>query len=156
MKFNKTFFGVVIFIILLLFAADNAYSANGPKISLGKTLINSNLAYGEIGYEYENFELTAAQMGEGSTKNGDQGVVQIYSLSHLVRPDWNTFFGKNYYRIGVAYIEDSPLVGNTNFRLGVGIDYGAFSVEYFHYSSSGIHNPNTGIDGIQLKLNIPK
>ena len=153
---------VALFIITLLFATYSAYGSegspetnNGARVSLGYSLINSELPFGEIGYEYNNWEVAASAYGEGKTKNGRQDVAYIYSLSHVVRPDWYVFNARNYYRIGVAYVDDSPLVGDTNFRLGIGMEWKLFAVEYFHYSSAGIHDVNTGIDGIQLRLKVP-
>lgn len=155
MKIKWTVVGVVTFIILLLVASYDARAENGARISLGYSLFNSTLPMGEIGYEYNGWEAALSQLGEGETKNGDQGNVTVYSLSHLVRPHWSFLWGENYYRLGVAYVDGSPLVGDTNFRLGIGMEYKVFQVEYFHLSSAGIHETNSGIDGIQLRFKIP-
>lgn len=151
---------VVLFIIALIFATYSAHGSegnpnNGPRISLGYSLINSENPFGEIGYEYNSWEVAVSAFGSGGTEKGDQDVVYIYSLSHVVRPDWYVLKGRNYYRVGVAYVDDSPLVGDTNFRLGIGMEWKLIAVEYFHYSSAGIHSTNTGIDGVQLRLKIP-
>lgn len=150
---NKTKIAVGIFLIVLLFSAYNAW-ADG-SVALGHTAFNSSSTVGEIGYEVNDWEFNAGLIGQGSTKNGDSGVVETFSISKLVKPGWSFLGGQNYYRIGVAYVNDSPLVGDTNFRLGVGLDYGLFAVEYGHLSSAGIHDPNTGIDFIQFKIKLP-
>lgn len=154
---NKTSILVVLFIIVLVFATYSAYGSedNGTRISLGYSLINSELPFGELGYEHNNWEVAVSAFGGGKTKNGHQDTTYIYSLSHVVRPEWYVFKGRNYYRIGVAYVDDSPLVGDTNFRLGIGVEWRLIAVEYFHYSSAGIHSPNIGIDGVQFRLKIP-
>jgi len=149
---NFTKIAVIAFIVILILAAYDARAEDGWRVSLGHTAANSSMAFGSIGYEYKGIEIDATQIGHGSTKRGDQGTVNIFSLSHLVRPDWTFLGGKNYYRIGVSYQDGSPLVGDTNFRLGVGLEWKVFQVEYIHYSSAGIHRPNTGIDGIQLRF----
>lgn len=149
--------GVLVFIILLLLASINALGSeynNGARISLGHSVANSELPLGEIGYEYNNWEIAATLMGEGRTKNGDQDLVGIYSLSRMVRPSWNFLGATNYYRLGVSYVNDSPLVGEANFRLGIGLEWDIVQLEYFHYSSAGINSTNSGIDGILLRYKI--
>lgn len=151
MKIKPTWVFVILFIVVLV-AARYAEAA-GPRIGLGFTVANSTLAYGEVGYEFDGgYEITAGQNGVGDTRNGPQREVSIFSASRIVRPDWYFFGARNYYRIGVAYVHGSPLVGDTNFRLGVGLEWRHVQVEYFHYSSAGIHQPNTGIDGLYFRL----
>lgn len=149
-----THVGVVAFIVLLLLAAvsaNNARAEDGARIALGYSLINSEVPVGEVGYEYRGWEVAASLFGEGSTKRGRQDLVPVYSLSYLTRPDWWFLGGRNYYRIGVAYVDGSPIVGHANFRLGVGMEWSVVQVEYFHYSSAGINEINSGIDGIQVR-----
>jgi len=153
LKLNFTKIAVLTFIVVLLLAANSAFA--DVRIALGQTAFNSTNTVGEIGYEWREWEASVGLIGYGSTKNGHSDEVWTYSLSKLVRPDWSFLGGKNYYRIGVAYIDDSPLVGGTNFRLGVGLEYKVFQVEYLHYSSAGIHKTNTGIDAIMLRIKLP-
>ena len=157
MKINKTATLVVAFIVVLIFAvySANSEAENSPRIALGYSVGNSQLPWGELGYEYNNWEVAVAQWGEGTTDKGSQDTVEVVSLSHVVRPHWNFLYGRNYYRIGVAHVNDSVLVGDTNFRLGIGLEWEHVQLEYFHYSSAGIHDTNTGIDGIQLRLKLP-
>jgi len=151
-KLTTTKVAVGVFLILLLLAANSAFA--DVRIALGQTAFNSTNTVGEIGYEWRDWEANVGLIGSGSTKNGHSDEVWTYSVSKLVRPDWKFLGGKNYYRIGVAYIDDSPLVGGTNFRLGVGLEYKVFQIEYAHYSSAGIHETNTGIDAIMLRIKL--
>ena len=152
MKIKPTTIAVVIFAVLLVLAAFNA-SAQGFRTSLGYTVANSTTPWGEVSYEFPSgWELAGSVSGAGDTRRGPQGEVSTVSWSRVVRPDWWLLGGRNYYRLGVAYVDGSPLVGNTNFRLGIGLEFKVFQIEYFHYSSAGIHQPNTGIDGIQLRF----
>lgn len=144
---------VALFIVILLLAAGSAWA--DARIALGKTVFNSSSTVGEIGYEWRDWEANIGLIGQGSTKNGDTDTIATYSISKLVKPGWKFLGGKNYYRIGVAYIDGSPLVGGTNFRLGVGLEYKVFQLEYMHYSSAGIHKTNTGIDSLMLRLKLP-
>jgi hypothetical protein len=152
MKINFTKVAVVLFIIVLSWAAYDARADDGFRFSLGYTVANSTLPFGSVSYEWKDMELDATLIGQGSTKRGDQDVVKVFSLSHIVRPSWTFLGATNYYRIGVSYQDGSPLVGSTNFRLGIGLEWKVLQVEYVHYSSAGIHRPNSGIDGIQLRF----
>jgi hypothetical protein len=156
MKFNKTAFGVGIFVVILIFAGYSAKSnADSIHLGLGKTFVNSSLAIGEIGYEKNNFEVQASLMEDGSTKNGQQDKMQIYSVSYLTKPQWGYKGIEPYVRLGLSYNDGSELVGRTNFRLGLGLDFNeVLRVEYVHHSSAGIHNPNTGIDYIMLNYTV--
>lgn len=152
---NMTRALVVLFVIVMSFAACSAWADDGFKIALGKTGINSHLTVSEVGYEYKNWEFNIGHFGQGPTKKGRQEVTDFYSVSKIIRPDWCFMGGCNFYRIGIAHTDNSNLVGKHNFRLGVGMNWKILSVEYFHYSSAGTYKPNTGIDGVMLKLNIP-
>ena len=157
MKIRYTVVAVILFIVLLVLAMKSAEanepSYEGVRISLGHTVANSSATWGEIGYEFKNnWELAASINGADETRNGWQDKVYVASLSKVIRPEWRIFDARNYYRLGVSYLNESNLVGKTNYRLGVGLEWKHIQVEYFHYSSAGIHKPNTGIDGILLRL----
>jgi hypothetical protein len=146
--------GILAFIIVLILAAQDAYG-DSATIALGKTYLNSDATYAEIGYETRNWEFNLGLIGVGSTKDGPQTLVTTFGVSRLVKPNWCFAGGCSYLRIGVAGVHGSPLVGPINFRLGAGMDYGVFKVEAFHYSSAGIFEDNTGIDGVMLKMEFP-
>lgn len=144
---------VLAFIVVLILAAGSAFA--DARIALGHTAFNSSSPMAEVGYEWREWEASAGLIGSGWTKKGDTGLVKTVSLSRLIRPDWTFLGGKNYYKLGLAYIDGSPLVGGTNFRLGIGLEYKVFQIEYLHYSSAGIHERNTGIDGVVLRMKLP-
>lgn len=147
MKIKKTAIAVVIFLIVLLLAMCNEANAeDGARVVLGKTMVNSSHTYGEFGYEYKSWEVTIGQIGQ------EDDPAEVFTLSRIVRPDWKLFGATNYYRLGFAYVDDSPLIGDTNFRLGFGLEWELVQLEYFHYSSAGLHDPNTGVDGIQFRV----
>lgn len=153
MKIKPTMVAVAIFIALLVLAAFNASAEPGFRVALGRTVVNSSAPWGEFGYEFPSgWELAGSISGAGDTKRGPHGEVSTVSWSRIVRPDWWLLGGRNYYRLGVAYVDGSPLIGRTNFRLGIGLEFRVFQLEYFHYSSAGIHQPNTGVDGLQLRF----
>lgn len=146
--------GILAFIIVLLFAADDAWGGNAT-IALGRTAFNSDSTFAEIGYETRDWEFNVGLIGAGQTKDGWQSTVLTYGVSKIVRPNWCFLGGCNYYRIGIAAVHGSPLVGPVNFRLGIGIDWGVFRVEVGHISSADLFETNTGIDVPMLKLEIP-
>lgn len=132
------------------------YDANAePTIAIGQTFNKSYLPYGEVGYEWRDWEVNYGQIGEGETDYGDQEVVDVYSVSYLVRPRWCLGQFCNYYRLGAAYVDETPLIGPTNYRLGIGFEHKYVQLEYFHFSSAGIWENNGGIDGLQLRLKLP-
>lgn len=148
----------IVAIILGVLSAINAYAEpvdhTGFRVALGRTVVNSSAAFGEFGYEFPSgWELTGTAMGATDTKRGQQGEVQAMSFSRLVRPDWHLAGANVYLRLGVAYVDGAELIGDTNFRLGLGLEWQrVLQIEYVHWSSAGIHQPNTGIDGIQLRF----
>lgn len=125
----------------------------GWRVGLGRTLFNSWATWGEIGYEWPGaWEIAASAGNAGNTRNGHQDGVAAASFSRILRPQWHLLGAANYYRLGVAYVDGSVLVGNGNFRLGIGLEWSAVQLEYFHYSSGGLGKPNTGVDGLVLRF----
>lgn len=158
MKFNKTVLGVLVFVILLIaagYSAKVSSEENGARVSLGTTIINSTLQVGEIGYEHNNWEASAALMKGGDTVHGDQDQLEIYSVSYLTKPNWGYKGVNPYFRLGVSYNSGSTLVGDSNYRLGFGLDFhNVWRAEFSHYSSAGIHDINRGIDMLTLTYKI--
>jgi hypothetical protein len=152
MKFNKTALGVGGFIILLIAAGYAANSrADTVNIGVGKSVINSHLKVGEIGYEHKNWEVQASLMESGNTKNGNQKQLVLYSVSYITEPGWGYKGVEPYLRLGVSHNTGSKLVGANNFRLGIGVNFNeVFRLEYVHHSSAGIYKNNTGIDYVML------
>ena len=153
---NKTALAVIIFVILLLIAGYTR-AEDGARIGIGSSIVNSHLKTGEIGYEWNSWEVHYALQKAGDTKRGYQDQIHIYSVSYLTRPKpLQNKYASPFIRLGVSYNDDSPMVGDTNFRLGLGIDFSeVWRLEYSHHSSAGIHNPNTGLDYITLTYKIP-
>lgn len=155
MKFSYTKLAVALFLVVLLSAFVSERAKAQPVLSLGRTILNSQNTFGEVGYQFgerRQWELAASLIGQGWTTRGDIVRNEAFSLSRIVRPSWGFLGAMNYYRIGIAQVNGSPLVGGPNYRLGVGLDWGVVAVEYVHYSSAGINDPNTGIDGVQLRV----
>lgn len=153
---NKTAIAVAAFIVLLI-VAGYARGEDGTRISLGTTVINSHLKTGEIGYEWNSWEASATLLEAGDTKNGHQDQLAIGSLSYLTRPQgWDVWGVQPFLRLGVSYNNGSQLIGRTNYRLGLGLDFhDVWRVEFTHHSSAGIHDPNTGLDYVTLTYKAP-
>ena len=157
MKFNKTKLAVALFIVILITAGYAATArADTVNIGLGKSILNSSATVGEIGYERNGWEVQATLMGAGDAKNGQQDQLSIYSISYITEPGWGYKGVEPYVRLGVSHNTGSQLIGSSNFRLGVGVNFNeVFRLEYVHHSSAGIHDPNTGLDYVTLSYIIP-
>ena len=151
-KLSYTALAVGIFIVIILMARSDEAGAEA-YIGLGSSIFNSHETTGEVGYRFGGkWDLQLAVIGEGETKKGHQGLVEILSVSRIVVPDWQIGRCDYFMRLGIAYVHDSPLVGRGNYRLGIGCNFGVWDLEYVHYSSAGINSRNTGIDGIGLRI----
>jgi len=154
---NKTKLAVAAFVVILI-AAGYAASARAETltIGLGKSFVNSSSTVGEIGYERKGWEVQAAIMGKGYTKNGKQDQLSVYSVSYITEPGWGYKGIEPYVRLGVSHNTGSELIGTSNFRLGLGVNFNqVVRLEYVHHSSAGIHNPNTGLDYVALSYIMP-
>lgn len=146
-KVNLTALGVLLFVTILIFAFFAEDAKSDPYIGLGRTAFNSELTTGEIGWVFnERYDFKFNLIGEGATKKGRQPKLEIYSVSRIVEPGWGKFF----MRIGAAHVENSRLVGKTNYVLGAGFRFERVSLEFLHFSSAGINPTNTGIDVVPL------
>lgn len=153
---KKTAILVALFVIALI-VAGYARAEDGARIGIGKSVINSHLKTAEIGYEYNGWELSGTLMEAGPTKNGPQEKTALVSASYLTRPQgWGPDWAQPFFRLGLSYNNDSNLVGNTNFRLGIGLDFAdVWRLEYAHHSSAGIHPTNTGVDYVAISYKVP-
>ena len=154
---NKTKLGVAAFVVILI-AAGYAASARADtvQIGLGKSILNSSATVGEIGYERKGWEVQASLMGESDTKGGWQDQMSIYSVSYITRPGWGYKGVEPYVRLGISHNTGSTLIGSSNFRLGLGVEFSkVFRLEYVHHSSAGVHDPNTGLDYVALSYMMP-
>lgn len=154
-KISKTAIGVGVFITLLIAAGysmkSNADDHSNFHIGVGTTAINSDLKVGEIGYTHNNWDFEVSLTESGETKRGHQDQVAMYSVSYITEPGWGYVGIEPYFKLGVSYNSGHNLVGNTNFRLGIGLDFNeVWKLEYAHHSSAGIHDPNTGIDFVKI------
>ena len=152
---KKTVYAVITFIVILILAGysmkSNADEEQFFSVGVGQSVVNSHLKTGEIGYHINDWEFQATIQESGKTSRGHQEQVEIYSVSYVTEPSWGIYGVEPYFRLGVSYNDSSPMVGNTNFRLGVGVNFNnIWRVEYSHHSSAGIHSPNTGIDYVTI------
>ncbi|WP_323845168.1 acyloxyacyl hydrolase [Microbulbifer magnicolonia] len=126
---------------------------SGVGVALGKAVLTGHMTTAELSFRHSRWELGATLLGYGSTDEGEQERLGYgVSVTRLLHPDWHLWKGTIYGRLGVAYIDSSPLVGHFNFRTGMGIEFEHFSLEYLHYSSAGLTPLNTGIDVIQFRV----
>jgi hypothetical protein len=157
MAMNKTRIAVDLFVVILIAAGYAATArADTVNIGLGKSILNSSATVGEIGYERNGWEVQATLMGAGDTKNGQQDQLSIYSVSYITEPGWGYKGVEPYVRLGISHNTGSTLIGSSNFRLGLGVEFSkVFRLEYVHHSIAGIHEPNTGLDYVALSYTVP-
>ena len=149
-------------ILLVGLSAERALAA-GPAaerpgvalVSLGHTAANSHTSVGEVAWQLpgQRWEVGAMLIGQGATRRGAiADPIPVYSFSRLVRPGWRLFGADAYLRLGAAYVDGHPLVGEVNYRLGAGLRWPVAALELGHFSSGGIYDPNTGVDGLLLRV----
>jgi len=158
-KWKETVFAVILFIVAFL-AGSYSDEARGQDLSatvgVGHSVINSHLKVGIVGLKYDRWELNARLMEAGDTKNSYQKQMETYSVSYITEPNIDFKGIQPYMRLGASYNTGSELVGNTNFMLGIGVDFHEiWALEFTHDSSAGIHQTNTGVDAVFLKYQAP-
>lgn len=153
-RITLTQVGVGIFIILLiasLTAVSNKANADEIYFNLGRSTLGSEYTIPSVGYRFDNnWDISAGFFGDGETRKGSHTRSPWMSISYIVKPGWGGYF----MRIGGAYTPNINLVGDVNFRLGIGWDFGVWEIEAIHFSSAGTSSINTGIDGIGLTAKI--
>lgn len=140
---------------LLLVAAVSAEETGQNRVSVGvgRALFNGDMTAAELSYRYRRWELGGVILGQGDTSKGAQERLgYAASITRVLDPSWEWCRGKAYGRVGISYVDGSPLVGHFNFRTGIGIDFSTFSLEYQHFSSASLTNLNIGIDIIQFRI----
>jgi len=152
--FKKIYCAVIMAVLCLMLALVPTKVISEPYIGLGTSVVNSELKTNEFGYRWGDWDLSVNLQDGGNTKNGYQKQVDIVSFSKIIRPKWAIGPCDTILRVGVANVNNSALVGQKNFRLGAGCDFGPIEVEWSHISSADINKTNTGIDVIQFRLKI--
>lgn len=144
-------FGIQLLLITAASAEEN--NQNIVSVGVGQSLFNGDMTVVELSYRYRRWELGGVILGQGNTAEGDQERLgYAASITRILDPGWEWCRGKAYGRVGVSYVDGSPLVGHFNFRTGVGIDFTDFSLEYQHFSSASLTYLNTGIDVIHFRI----
>lgn len=154
MKFNKTVIGVVSTLLIMWAAWISAEKANaeGVYVELGKNILNSDMTVHGLGYRYKSWGASIEATGQGTTKRGVQKVQPLFSVYHVTDPNWVVLGVRFKTILGMAYTPNQKLVGPTNFRLELVLEAKG-GLEFFarHYSSAGLHKPNTGLDSIGIR-----
>lgn len=150
---KPTVWAVILFIVILGWFLTAEADESPGYVALGHSTFNYYQTTGEIAWTPGKWAVAAQLLGEGSYRGQRVETTTIYSVSRFVEaPFWN---GRPYARIGVAYVDgDLPLVGNRNFRLGLGYRLGVARIEMGHYSSAGIWSTNRGVDFIQVGFDL--
>lgn len=152
-KVTTTQWGVLAFIVVLILAlgASNKAKADEVYFNLSHSTFGSEFTIPSVGYRFDsNWDIGLGFFGDGETRKGPHSRSPWAAVSYIVDPNWHGYF----MRIGVAYTPDINLVGDANFRLGIGWDFGVWEVEAQHFSSAGTSKRNTGVDGLGLTAKV--
>lgn len=128
--------------LILLLVSVNTLSF---ELGLGQgTNHVSEYAFSEVSINYLGYDF-----GVGGMSND----VEFASVT-------KTFDVTNglFVRVGIARVHNSDIVGPWNYRSGIGYRRNIFSVEFSvefnHFSSSGLYYPNNGIDAIYVRVKL--
>lgn len=159
MKLKITQILVGVFVLVLCLAGYRDVSASDRQplrsyIELGRTMINSQVSVGGFGVRaHGRWDFHAGLMGDGQSKEGYQDQTFFWSVSRIFNPGWQVLFGCEIKpRIGIARTNHFSLVGDNNYRLGLLVACKKHEIEYFHYSSAGINDINSGVDGVSFRI----
>ena len=154
MKINKTVIGVVgtLLIMWAAWVSSEKANAEGLYVELGKTILNSDMTTHGLGFRKGSWGAAIEATGQGTTKRGDQSVQPLLSVYHVTDPNWIVLGVRIKTILGVAYTPKQNLVGPTNFRLEFVFEVkGGLEFYARHYSSAGLHKPNTGVDTLGIR-----
>jgi len=155
---------VVLIITCLSFNSYTAEAAEGytyhtpvlqPYIEYGRTTVNSHNSHAGYGIVYKSkWDVNISTTGQGNTKNGHQEPKVFYSLSRIFDSKVDFLSKDVKLRLGLAKTKGVNLIGDHNFKLGIILAGEVAELEIFHYSSGGVYKPNTGVDGVKLRINL--
>lgn len=147
---NFSLFEMILSIVAIT-AITSTLSAKATSdelyIGVGHIIYNGEEFVGHVGYRKNGFELEVGLFGYGETDRGFvEEPIKYYSIAHVVRSqDPIILGGKLTGKLGVAYVDDHPLVGNVNYMLGLGLSYKYWEISIDHISSAGINENNKGL-----------
>jgi opacity protein-like surface antigen len=136
---------------------DQPVDVNSAFVGVGVTQGRVTEPLLLVGYERNGWQAEYSEQGNHSANNNDRGTTtQVFSVTRVFRPSVPANNWQPYTGIGVAYVRNSFFVGPSNTRLRLGLEYrGTFAIEWSHVSSAGVHRPNTGLDYVQARFNVP-
>lgn len=155
---NKVAVGVIVAVVLIMWgswiSAEKA-QAEGVYFELGKTYLASSVTTHGVGYvNSDGWGVGIEATGKGQTRKGKTTPKPIISFYKVTDPNWKILGGNFKTSLGMSYTPDQLLVGPTNFRLEFSLEYvGGAELFIRHYSSAGLHTPNTGIDLVGFRKN---
>ena len=134
------------------YSIEQGYSVK-PFIQIGKTVANSDHTIAQAGAVIGGkWEYYIGVLGEGDTKNGAQDTSYYGGVSRLVGSSLCIFYGCLKSRIGVAYIPNARLIGESNYCFGFQYDARVLVLDAGHCSSGGIWEENAGLDAVSLRM----
>ena len=123
---------------------------NGARVSIGQTQGYVKEQTLSAGIEHNKWEANYTVQGNRNEETAE-GNTRMYSITRVIRPAWGTPEVQPVFKIGPAYVTNSPFVGRENMHLAFGLEvYDKLSLTWDHYSSGGVSRPNSGIENLKL------
>lgn len=155
-KLDPTITAVVIWLVVFLMASDAEEVSADPYLEFGQMQSESDATFAGVGYTYKDkWDANVTFIGEGQTDFGKHPRMKIMSVSRLIYPVWTDH--KFFMGIGLSKTEmrgDDVLVGEWNYKLQFGWDFGRSKLFYQHHSSGDVNTTNTGLDMITLQVKL--
>ena len=146
----------ILTLLLLLICTTLVHSAEyEPYLEYGRTTVNSHNSHAGFGfYVNDKWDYNISITGQGNTKNGKQQPSYLYAISRIFKTKVDLYGKDVKVRLGLAHTENMNLIGKYNFKLGIILEGKVAGLEIFHYSSGGVYKPNTGLDGVKLRIKL--
>jgi|GEM_PF-2304735 hypothetical protein len=124
--------------------------ANGEQANLQLGIVTGQMfkhqtdVFGELTLDYKQWTFSTGLIGGNS-------LTDVSSITHdIMEKCIREYCLKT--AVGVAYVNNSPFVGQWNYRSGIEVRRGNLSLGSDHISSNSIYDPNNGLDRVYFKV----
>jgi len=125
-------------------------------VHMGAQVAYSDATMGGFGARYKNkngseYELDVTLISSGDTKWGEHKESSSISITKIVQTNWLKNYCPVYIGVGYANVRNMPLVGNHNFNVVLGCNWGPVRAYLNHKSNWGLgSSSNAGLDGAHV------
>lgn len=142
---STAFVFAVASVLMALFAPPAV--ALDAGVSLSYLFVKGEQSVGSIYLERDRWRFEVGMIGSGTADNVYvEEPVRFGSITHRSFLVDNFLGGKLVFDIGVAHVDQHPLVGEMNFKLSTGVRWRRVEAVCTHISSAGIYENNSGLN----------